>query len=216
MARILVVDDEPDIVSVVGSILKKSGHSIIGAASGEEALKKLENLKPDLILLDVMMPRLDGWETLRLIREEERLKSIPVAMLTVKPLTPEIIMGRDVGELVDYIQKPIKKEMLIRSVNTILEHLLKIAEKKALVSAELRDRETAIMYEIAARKERLHESMSSTLKDLLKETDNPEEAEGIKDAIASQERAMELFRSWREELEGRLGEKKRGRNASKN
>ncbi|MFQ5801125.1 MAG: response regulator, partial [Candidatus Hydrothermarchaeales archaeon] len=139
MAKIMVVDDEQDLVMLVKMIFKREGHEVIGATSGEEALEKLKGKKPDLILLDIMMPYLDGWGTLELIRKQDGLKDVPVSMLTAKDLTPEITARKDIGELVDYIQKPFTKDSLIKKVNSILGDLESIAHKKSRLSIEVGD-----------------------------------------------------------------------------
>ena len=84
--RILIIDDEPDIVEMVTSMLESGGYETIGTYGGKEALELLKEMKtydlPDLILLDIMMEPLDGWDTLKLLKSDLRLKAIPVSMLT--------------------------------------------------------------------------------------------------------------------------------------
>ena len=86
--KILVADDEPEIVDIVKRMLEDE-YEVITAYDGEEALRKAKKEKPDLILLDILMPKLDGWETLKKLKEDEELKNIPVSMLTALPLTPD-------------------------------------------------------------------------------------------------------------------------------
>jgi len=201
MAIIMVVDDEPDIVIVVQLMLEKEGHKVYGASNGREALQKLVNVKPDLILLDIMMPELDGWETLKLIREREEFKRVPVSMLTAKPLSPEITSRKDIDELVDYIPKPISKEVLINKVHEILRLLEDIARKKEELSTKFEDEGVLSSYEIIARAERLHKSMLTTLKDIFDKTAEEEVPQDRKAAILSQEEAIAVFRKRRMEIE---------------
>ena len=84
MATILLVDDEPKITSLTRRVLEKEGHRVLEAADGDSCLKTLETTLPDLILLDVMMPGEDGWEVCRKIKGDNRTKSIPVVMFTVR------------------------------------------------------------------------------------------------------------------------------------
>ncbi|RMF90613.1 MAG: response regulator [Methanobacteriota archaeon] len=211
MAKILVVDDEPDLIILVDRVLRKEGHEVIGASGGEEALEKLRGLRPDLILLDIMMPRLDGWQTLRLIRKLDGFKDVPVAMLTAKALTPEVIAREEIGELVDYIQKPFTKRSLIEKVNEILESLREIREKKKKLDSVVDDPETIDTYEFLARTERLHQSMLRTLNRVFEETseEEPERAEELKEVLAAQREAVERLRKGRLEIEKRLSHDRR-------
>ncbi|RMF89172.1 MAG: response regulator [Methanobacteriota archaeon] len=206
MARILVVDDEADIVLLIKKILQSAGHEVIGAGSGEEALERLRGLRPDLILLDIMMPGLDGWETLRQMRGQKGLEDIPVAMLTAKPLTAETAGRRDIEELVDYIEKPFTKETLIQKVNySIIEDLDRIEREKSRLLSASGDRGMAAAYERAARRERLHRSMVATLKESLSRTEDPGERSKLREAISTGQKTLEGFKSYIEELESLTG-----------
>ena len=201
MAKILVVDDQPDIILIVSRILKKAGHDVIGAGGGQEALDILRRMTPDLILLDIMMPYLDGWETLELIRREKHLKDVPVSMLTAKKITPEIIKENDVGELVNYIEKPFTKESLTKKVE---ETLLKLADIEKH-SAELEGEEEDINvsnYKTAAKRELIHRNLSLNLKDILSMPDTEEDTnlDEIHNAIKTQEKMIDVFRKKREEI----------------
>ncbi len=119
MATILVVDDEPDVVKVVSRMLELVGYEVIPAYSGEEALEKLEVIKPDLITLDLMMPGIDGFETLRRIREKKETSSIPVVIISVKADGADIVKAMQLGAN-DYFTKPYKKVILLTKVQSIL------------------------------------------------------------------------------------------------
>jgi CheY-like chemotaxis protein len=207
MVKIMVVDDEADIIYMVKEILKREGHEVRGATSGQEALTKLKDDKPDLILLDIMMPDLDGWKTLELIKKEEVLKNVPVSMLTAKPLTVETAGRKEIEGLVDYIEKPFSKESLLKKVNyNIIEDLEAIKEKKDKLR-EVVDEKAVYKYEIAARVERLHKSILATLKKSIERIEEPLEASAILESINEQERAIEKFKNNREKIEKKLMEK---------
>jgi len=134
--KIMVVDDDPDIVEMVRRILEAEGYDVVHAYSGVECLEILKSMDkhPDLILLDIMMEPIDGWETLRRIKSDEALKSIPVCMLTVVPLTPETVASEIIENIENYIVKPFTKEDILRGVRDILEREKEIRD----VVSELR------------------------------------------------------------------------------
>jgi twitching motility two-component system response regulator PilH len=104
--KVLVVDDDPGVRYLVRRVLEDRGMEVDEAESGEEALERLKETKPDLVLLDVMMPGMNGWEVLRRIKGDENLKSIPVAMLSAVDPSVDDMMRAEFDELVDYILKP--------------------------------------------------------------------------------------------------------------
>jgi len=83
MAKVLVVDDEPDVLEVMKKVLDKHGFETVAAASGEEALEKIDESRPDAVVLDIMMPGIDGWEVSKRIRESEETGDLPIVMLSV-------------------------------------------------------------------------------------------------------------------------------------
>jgi CheY-like chemotaxis protein len=120
MYTILVVDDSPFIVDVFVTMLERGGYRTVAAYGGEECLEILKTVTPDLILLDIMMEPVDGWETLERIKENPRTKDIPVLMLTAKQLTPT--EAQEYGIYIeDYVLKPITH----RELYDAIEHVLK-------------------------------------------------------------------------------------------
>ena len=119
--RILIVDDESDLVEIVKLMLCREGYQVEGAESGSECMEKLKHYHPDLILLDIMMPGLDGWKTLKLIKSDDNLSSVKVAMLTAKKLSAETLKKEEIALLADYINKPFTRESLVQRVKKILE-----------------------------------------------------------------------------------------------
>ncbi len=119
MARILVAEDEPHILKMLDFRLKNLGHEIIGAVDGREALEVAMKEKPDLILLDIMMPVMDGFQVLRKLKSQEETKNIPVIMLTAKSQEKDTVTGLEAGAA-DYVTKPFSFAELIARVNHAL------------------------------------------------------------------------------------------------
>ncbi len=117
--RILVVDDEPHLVRLMEFILAKQGHTMITAVNGKEALEKARSERPDLILLDIMIPYIDGYEVARTLRQDEELKSTPIVLLSAKAQDEDIQRGLDIG-VDEYITKPFAPDHLVNVVNTYL------------------------------------------------------------------------------------------------
>lgn len=124
MAKIMVVDDEADMRFMVRKILENEGHEVIEAEAGKVALEKLKEVKPDLILLDVMMPGLDGWEVCKQIRENKETENITVTMLTVKSTDEDKVTSFDDGLADWHISKPFKKKRFVKTVKWLLENPL--------------------------------------------------------------------------------------------
>jgi two-component system, sensor histidine kinase and response regulator len=133
---ILIVDDNLKNLEVTAKILKDEGYLISLAESAASALTQLEELIPDLILLDIMMPGMDGLELCRLLKKNERLSDIPVIFLTAKTETEDLTEGFRSGG-VDYISKPFSKEELVLRVKNHLE--LSIARKEVIEMNRVRD-----------------------------------------------------------------------------
>ena len=110
--KILIVDDEPDILEFLQYNLKKEGYEVVTASDGKQALTVAENEQPHLIVLDIMMPELDGVETCRILREKKAFSNTPIAFLTARDEDFSQIAALDIGGD-DYITKPIKPRVLI-------------------------------------------------------------------------------------------------------
>jgi two-component system alkaline phosphatase synthesis response regulator PhoP len=117
--KILLVDDEPDIIEIVGYNLKKEGYEVSTAENGKDAIKVAKKELPDLIILDVMMPEMDGMETCYQMRNIPSLKNTLIAFLTARGEDYSQIAGFDAGAD-DYITKPVKPRVLISKVKAIL------------------------------------------------------------------------------------------------
>ncbi|HOT03535.1 MAG TPA: response regulator [Methanolinea sp.] len=115
MFTVMVVDDSPFIVDIFVTMLQRGGYKTVAAYGGQEALETLSTIKPDLILLDIMMEPMDGWETLMNLKNSPELKDIPVMMLTAKQLTPT--EAQEYGIYIeDYIMKPITHKELYEAI----------------------------------------------------------------------------------------------------
>jgi CheY-like chemotaxis protein len=119
-ASILVVDDEPDVRRMLQVILDRNGYEVQGVSSGLEALMAVNDGTPDLILLDIMMEGMDGWEVLKLLKMEERTRGIPVVILSARVEPRDKIRGLQEGA-VDYITKPFSVKDVLESIHLILK-----------------------------------------------------------------------------------------------
>jgi two-component system alkaline phosphatase synthesis response regulator PhoP len=117
--RILVVDDEIYIVHILDFSLGMEGYEVVTALDGEEALRKVEECKPDLVVLDIMMPKMDGYETCKALKSSDETKDIPVILLSAKGRNVDMQTGYDVGAD-DYITKPFSPRKLVDRINSML------------------------------------------------------------------------------------------------
>jgi two-component system, sensor histidine kinase and response regulator len=134
---ILVVDDNPANLKVLGTILKTNGLSPAIAQSGANALKSIKRKQPDLILLDIMMPDMDGFEVCKRLKQDPETQDIPIIFLTAKTEKEDIIQGLEVGA-VDYVTKPFNSKELMTRVNTHLE--LKFAKEELKQALATKDK----------------------------------------------------------------------------
>ena len=128
--KILLVDDEPDIIEFLGYNLTKEGYDVTTATSGKEAVELAKKIKPDLILLDVMMPEMDGIETCQEIRAIDDIKNTLIAFLSARGEDYSQVAGLDAGAD-DYITKPIKPRLLVSRVKAILRRKAGIEDVNA-------------------------------------------------------------------------------------
>lgn len=117
---IICIDDDPEIITLMRLIFRPKGFRLIGAVSGPEGLKAMRRVKPDLVLLDLMMPGMSGWEVYRQMQADEELKRIPVVIVTVRAQAIERTIGLHVFGVDDYITKPFEIQDLVRSVCRVL------------------------------------------------------------------------------------------------
>ena len=122
MANILVAEDERDIRELINFTLSFAGHQVTQAANGEEAVAMAQEIRPDLILMDVRMPKLTGYDACREIKTIDSVKDIPVVFLSAKGQDQEIAMGMEVGAI-DYILKPFAPDELALRITDILQKI---------------------------------------------------------------------------------------------
>lgn len=121
MAKILCIDDERDIADLVKLVLELGKHQVTVVTEPESAVATALELKPDLILLDVVMPNVDGFDIFRELREQQALAKIPIAFLTSNNKSVDLMVGLHVMKAEDYITKPFGKQELLDRVNSLLK-----------------------------------------------------------------------------------------------
>jgi two-component system phosphate regulon response regulator PhoB len=119
-AKILAADDEPDALELIEVNLKGAGYEVITAADGQEALQKARNLMPDLILLDIMLPEMDGLEVCKALRRDAATARLPIIMLTARTAEIDRVLGLELGAD-DYITKPFSPRELVLRVKNLLK-----------------------------------------------------------------------------------------------
>jgi DNA-binding response OmpR family regulator len=117
--KILIVDDEPDILETLKFLIESEGFQSITAMDGEDALKKAKETNPDLIILDVMLPKINGYKVCRLLKFDNKYKHIPILMVTARSQEEDKVIGEETGAD-EYITKPFDIEELIEKVNNYI------------------------------------------------------------------------------------------------
>ncbi len=117
--KILIVDDEPDIVETLKFLVESEGFDCITALDGEEALKKAKELNPDLMVLDVMLPKINGYKVCRLLKFDNKYKHIPILMVTARSQEEDRIIGEETGAD-EYITKPFDINMVVEKIHFYL------------------------------------------------------------------------------------------------
>jgi DNA-binding response OmpR family regulator len=119
--RILCIEDEPEMIDLIRLILERKGFEVIGAVGGEEGLDAVRRDKPDLVLLDLMMPDVDGWEVYRQMKADAKLQDIPVVVVTAKAQSIDKVLGLHIAKVDDYVTKPFGPGDLVESVERVLK-----------------------------------------------------------------------------------------------
>lgn len=118
--KILLIDDEFDLVETVRFPLEMEGYKVLVSYNGEDGLNRARSENPDLIILDLMLPKLDGYKVCRLLKFDERYKHIPIIMLTAKTQEKDKILGKETGAN-EYLTKPFEIDELINKIKTFLK-----------------------------------------------------------------------------------------------
>ncbi len=118
--QILCIEDEPEMIDLIRLILERRGFKVHGAAGGTEGIQKIRELRPDLVLLDLMMPDMDGWEVYQQMKADEATRHIPVIVVTAKAQSIDKVLGLHIAKVDDYIAKPFSPQELLASVEKVL------------------------------------------------------------------------------------------------
>ena len=123
LKRVIYFEDESDMVELVRIILGREGYHVEGVREGQVGLQAIKEELPDLILLDLMMPDMDGWEIFRQIKNDEATMNIPIIVITAKAQTVDKVLGLEIAKVDDYISKPFRPHELVERVEKVLsEH----------------------------------------------------------------------------------------------
>lgn len=118
--HIVCIDDEPDMIELFHFILRRKGFEVSGVTGGAAGLAKIRETLPDLVLLDLMMPEIGGWEVYQQIKADPKTKNIPVIIVTAKALSVDKVLGLRIAKVDDYITKPFSPAALIKSIEAVL------------------------------------------------------------------------------------------------
>ncbi len=118
---ILYIEDEEEMIELTRLVLEREGFKVVGAVGGSKGLVAIKKERPDLVLLDLMMPDIDGWEVYRRMKNDDDLKSIPVIIVTAKTQSVDKALGLHVAKVDDYITKPFGPKDLVKSVQRVLD-----------------------------------------------------------------------------------------------
>jgi two-component system, OmpR family, response regulator VicR len=118
--RIVYVEDEQEMIDLVRLILSRKGYEVLGANGGREGLQLIAESKPDLVLLDLMMPDIDGWDVYQQMKAGEEMRSIPVIVVTAKAQSIDKVLGLHIAKVDDYISKPFSPQELVDSIDKVI------------------------------------------------------------------------------------------------
>lgn len=118
--KIVYFEDDNDMVELVRIILGREGYQIEGVAEGQVGINLVKQTRPDVILLDLMLPDMDGWEIYRQLKKDESTLEIPVIVVTAKAQSIDKVLGLDIAKVDDYISKPFRPNDLVKRVNEVL------------------------------------------------------------------------------------------------
>jgi two-component system response regulator VicR len=119
--KVVCIEDAQEMVDLVTLILGRQGIQVTGAIGGREGLKKITEIKPDLVLIDLSMPEMDGWEVYQSMQSNADMKDIPVIIVTAKSESIDKALGLRVAHVDDYVTKPFSPEQLVESVNRVMD-----------------------------------------------------------------------------------------------
>ncbi|NUM43937.1 MAG: response regulator [Anaerolineales bacterium] len=118
--KIVCIEDEPEMIDLFRLILTRRGFEVIGANGGRQGLDLVREIKPDLVLIDLMMPDMDGWEVYQNLKASEETQHIPVIVVTAKAQSIDRVLGLHIAKVNDYIAKPFSPSALLESIEQVL------------------------------------------------------------------------------------------------
>ena len=118
--KVVCIEDEPEMIDLVKLILGRKGFELTGAMGGREGLETVRRVKPDLVLLDLMMPDMDGWEVYQQMKADAEMQRIPVIVVTAKAQSIDKVLGLHIAKVDDYVTKPFGPQELLQSVEKVL------------------------------------------------------------------------------------------------
>lgn len=133
--KVLCIEDEEEMIELVRLILTRHNVELHGALGGREGLEKIVELEPDLVLLDLMMPEVDGWEVYQTMKASETMRDIPVIVVTAKAQSIDRVLGLHIARVDDYITKPFGPQDLLDSVQRVLGEDASVPDRPADVDA---------------------------------------------------------------------------------
>ncbi len=119
--RVVYVEDEAEMIELVRLVLGRQEHEVIGAAGGRQGLEMIRKHRPDLVLLDLMMPDMDGWDVYQQMKNDPEMKNIPVIVITAKAQNIDKVLGLHIAKVDDYITKPFSPQELLMSIEQVME-----------------------------------------------------------------------------------------------
>ncbi len=119
-ATIVCIEDEPGVIELIRLILERRGLKVVGAGSGAEGLDAVRQVQPDVVLLDLMMPGMDGWEVYRRMKADATMKTIPVIIVTAKAEGIDEVLAKHIAKVDDYIKKPFSLQELLQAIEKVL------------------------------------------------------------------------------------------------
>jgi DNA-binding response OmpR family regulator len=117
---VVCIEDEPGVIELIRLILERRGLKVVGAASGVQGLEVVRQVKPSLVLLDLMMPGMDGWEVYRRMKADAMMKTIPVIIVTAKAEGIDEVLAKHIAKVDDYIKKPFSLQELLQAIERVL------------------------------------------------------------------------------------------------
>ncbi|MBN1430374.1 MAG: response regulator [Anaerolineae bacterium] len=120
LRKVVCIEDDAAMIDLVKLILKNRGYEVLGATRGPEGLELIASEKPDLVLLDLMMPDMDGWDVYQRMKADDYMKTLPVIVVTAKAQQIDKVLGLNIAKVQDYITKPFSPADLVKSINRVL------------------------------------------------------------------------------------------------